>query len=650
MGFIDMKFCFHSFKKKTLHNMTNMKGIWFHLVGMACLIWFIIRVVPKPDRIRYPCQQMAISLTLGYITFWVILWSSVFFALRLWVKRVKYKTAAFVPVLLVTFVLVFSVTSNVYADVFINENKTFEQWTPSANDPIGIPTGANPGRVVWVWNPAATQEELSGYWWYAENNNQYVLDNMVSHGIQNLAGIDNDSKAWDFLFKYFNEEHGKGEIGYQAGEKIAIKINLNNCWQAGSYIIEDNERDASPYVVKSLLKQLIDVVGVNQSDITVYDSSRPMANWFYNRLFYKYYPDSTLIPEFPDINYVDSLGRFPGREKASASDIRIYFAEGTCEYRTLPTVVIEADYLINMPIMKRHPIQNGVTLSGKNFFGSWIEEVAPVHPYHQSGLIMGNPTIQTDLLAHEHLGGKTILYLGDGIFSTKIDHATIDKFNMSPFNGDWTNSLFFSQDPVAIDSVMYDFLYTEGTNPIEGSQNYLHQSAEPISDKYDPEDDGKYLDHSLGIHEHWDTSVGIFSYERYIGIDFKTVQLTDNSPPNKPTISGQVNGKHNVEYEYTFVSNDPEGNNITYCINWGDDTEEICIGPYPSGLEASATHVWSEKGTYIIKAKARDSYDIESNWATLSISMAKYKLSNTILSKIFENLLSRSPFLINIIY
>ena len=160
----------------------------------------------------------------------------------------------------------------------------------------------------------------------------------------------------------------------------------------------------------------------------------------------------------------------PGREKAIASDVRVYLAEdpkSTCEYRTLPTVVVEADYLINMPIMKRHPLpqdtSGGVTLSGKNFFGTFIEDVVDVHPYHLSGFIMDNPTIQTDLLAHEHLGGKTILYLGDGIFSTKIDHATIAKFDMYPFNGDWTNSLFFSQDPVAIDSVMYDFLYTEGS-------------------------------------------------------------------------------------------------------------------------------------------------------------------------------------------
>jgi hypothetical protein len=345
------------------------------------------------------------------------------------------------------------------------------------------------------------------------------------------------------------------------------------------------------------------------------------------------------------------MGLASGRGKATASDVRVYLAEdpqGTCEYRTLPTVVTEADYLINMPIMKRHPIQNGVTLSGKNFFGTFIEDVVEVHPYHESGLIMGNPTIQTDLFAHEHLGGKTILYLGDGIFSTKIDHATIAKFNMYPFNSDWTNSLFFSQDPVAIDSVMYDFLYTEGTNPIEGSQNYLHQSAEPILNEYDPEGDGEYLDHSLGVHEHWDTSVDIFSFERYIGIDFMAVPITDNSPPDKPTITGEVNGKPNTEYEYKFVSTDPEGDNITYCIKWGDDAEEVCIGPYPSGAEASTTHIWSEKGNYIIKAKARDVNGTESNWATLSVSIPKNKLSNMIFKKIFENLFYRFEFLLNL--
>lgn len=385
---------------------------------------------------------------------------------------------------------------------------------PYTERTIGTPQGYSPGRVVWSWNANVTEDDLTGYWWQKENNDQAVIDQMFSLGIRKLADANDDYNAWDFLFKYFNEEHGYGNVGYQAGEKIAIKINLNNC---GSYTNEDNERDASPYVVKALLRQLVNIVNVDQEDIYIYDASRRIGNWFYNRVYYEEYPADPLVPEFPDVHYVDNSGGASGREMVVASSERVYFAAGTCAYRTLPTCVVDADYLINMPILKRHPINTGVTLSGKNFFGTWMEPVVDVHPYHELSFTLGNPAPQTDLFAHEHIGGKVVLYIGDGIFATPWDHAIIGKFQMYPFNDDWTNSLFFSQDPVAIDSVMYDFLLAEGTNPCEGSQNYLHQSAEPPTGVYDPENDGVYLSDSLGVHEHWDTDENIFSSERYSG-------------------------------------------------------------------------------------------------------------------------------------
>jgi hypothetical protein len=147
-----------------------------------------------------------------------------------------------------------------------------------------------------------------------------------------------------------------------------------------------------------------------------------------------------------------------------------------------------------------------------------MESVYEVHDYHYLSFTLGNPAPQTDLFAHEDLGGKVVLYVGDGLFPTPNDHRVIGKFQMYPFNNDWTNSLFFSQDPVAIDSVMYDFLHAEGTNPCEGSQNYLHQSAVPNINTYDPENDGSYLSESLGVHEHWNKDVDIFSSDRYVGL------------------------------------------------------------------------------------------------------------------------------------
>jgi hypothetical protein len=523
---------FHRIKMKLLCRISNPQSLLFHIVGIACIIWFLVRVIPKPDRIRYPCQQLSITVASSYILFWVILWTALFHGLGLWIKRARRRTVAYAPVVLVFFILIFSVSSNVFANIRDREPKP-TIWEPTSNEPIGTPMGVNPGRVVWVWDPEATESNLNSYWWKNENNNQDVIDDMFSKGVQALAGVGSDSEGWDRLFTYFNEEHGFGSIGYQPGEKIAIKVNLNNNWGNINYFLQNNDRDASPNVVKGLLHQLVNVVGISQDDIYVYDASRPMPNWFYNRIYFQEYPSFNLKPEFPDIHYVDYAGLMPGREKVISSNVKIHFSDGLD--RTLPKCVVDAKYIINMPILKRHPIDYGVTLSAKNLFGTWIEPVVNVHAYHRSAFTKGNPAPQTDLLAHEHIGGKTLLYIGDGLYPTKIDHCTIDKFEMYPFNNDWTNSLFFSQDPVAIDSVMYDFLHAEGTNPCEGSQNYLHQSAVPNQNTYDPENDGSYLSYSLGVHEHWNKSVDIFSVDRYSGlsgngIDFIAIGAENVAP------------------------------------------------------------------------------------------------------------------------
>ena len=51
----------------------NMEAIQskllFPLLGMAAIIWFLLRVVPKPSRASYPCQKIAASLagsSIGY--------------------------------------------------------------------------------------------------------------------------------------------------------------------------------------------------------------------------------------------------------------------------------------------------------------------------------------------------------------------------------------------------------------------------------------------------------------------------------------------------------------------------------------------------------------------------------------------------------
>ena len=47
------------------------KGWWlpwvFPFVGLASLVWFLIRVIPKPSRATYPCQRLAAPLASGFV-------------------------------------------------------------------------------------------------------------------------------------------------------------------------------------------------------------------------------------------------------------------------------------------------------------------------------------------------------------------------------------------------------------------------------------------------------------------------------------------------------------------------------------------------------------------------------------------------------
>jgi hypothetical protein len=118
---------------------------------------------------------------------------------------------------------------------------------------------------------------------------------------------------------------------------------------------------------------------------------------------------------------------------------------------------------------------------------------------------------QVDLLGHAHLGGKTVLNLIDGLFCGKhpVDPAP-RLMSLSPFGGDWAKSLFASQDPVAIDSVGYDFLHAEYDDfpRRPGVDDFLHEAAlaanPPSGTFYDPNHAAptKRLA-SLGVHEHW---------------------------------------------------------------------------------------------------------------------------------------------------
>ena len=131
----------------------------------------------------------------------------------------------------------------------------------------------------------------------------------------------------------------------------------------------------------------------------------------------------------------------------------------------------------------------------------------------------------------------------------------------------------------------------------------------------------------------------IYSDETHPVIASADIDFDD--PFYNPTIyyiDGVTNGKPGEEYTYTLVATDPNGDDVYYYIDWGDEEITDWFGPYPSGETVTAKHIWNEQGTYTIRAKAKDSYNLKSDWVTLEISMLKIKIINS-----FEGFLENHP-------
>jgi hypothetical protein len=86
--------------------------------------------------------------------------------------------------------------------------------------------------------------------------------------------------------------------------------------------------------------------------------------------------------------------------------------------------------------------------------------------------------------------------------------------------------------------------------------------------------------------------------------------------PSKPeTPTGPEVGDIGIEYIYYSKSTEPLDKQLYYLWDWGDDIISNWLGPYESGETVSNTHSWSEEGIYVVKVKAKNIDEIESEWS-----------------------------------
>ncbi|MBU1940816.1 MAG: M28 family peptidase, partial [Candidatus Thermoplasmatota archaeon] len=88
-----------------------------------------------------------------------------------------------------------------------------------------------------------------------------------------------------------------------------------------------------------------------------------------------------------------------------------------------------------------------------------------------------------------------------------------------------------------------------------------------------------------------------------------------STAPETPGLSGENQGIAGQSYDFTIVTTDPDGDNIYYLIDWGDGSSSGWVGPFASGEQTILSHIWNIQGQYTLRGKAKDTYNVESDWS-----------------------------------
>ena len=472
-------------------------------IFLTSLFWFLLRTGTKPSRATYPCQQAARTNVFAFgpsiiAPFWL---------------RLKNPRRYPLKALGVSFLTLFLITG---ALGFTRAKTRLVSWfwrfkgLPRETQVLAGTTGS---RVVWVHDEDATNWDYGDdYYGREEHVSQDVVDNMTDQGLMALTGTSSVADAWRRLIP-----------DYVSGQTIAIKINLNSNWDnVCAHRCETNcdyhelRINALPQPVNALIMGLKQI-GVAEEDIWVYEASRPITGRFMERI----------MDPYPGVRFFDTRDC---RENAGwgGSVVQFHPPEGIPEPppQNLTNVLLHTDYLINMPIMKKHGYANkaGVTLSFKNHFGS-IQSPWKLHDWvygetgdHYSSVY--NPLV--DLYQNPNIRDKTILLVGDGLYGDRISNTRKPE-PWETFGWDSPNSLFFSTDPVAIDSVMTDILHEEGYGGgvVNWADDYLKLAA----------------GEGLGVYERGDPWRGSRGYTRIDLIRCEDGVCPGTLPPPPPTIT-----------------------------------------------------------------------------------------------------------------
>jgi len=499
----------------------------FPIVGILAIIWFLVRVIPKPSRLTYPCQQVAASLGGSFIIY--LLGAVGSMAIYDQIRKRINKQLAFAYLAGLTIIV-----SIGYGVAQIAKPDFVPNVVPpeGRNNPMGVARGIFPGRVAWTQDFDATNwDESTGMWWDDNATKQEEVTKMMSVTLHKLTGANTDKEAWQKLFEFNNQQNGRGKKGYTKGEKIVIKINMNAIHNAKDQW--KNQGYPSPHMLNALIRELIDVVGVHGEDIVITDPSRFIGPQLYDKV------RANTSPEYSKVIFEENKARelpcYRSAKPDTTAEVWFTMPDGKRYKMYFPTSYTEATYMINYAIVRPHRVF-AVTCVAKNHFGAVYNldslnfRPQPLHAFAYWDYPTPNK-LKDDhsapvLMGHKITFDKSFLYMADGLYTSLNQTYPLKRW--STFKEDWFSSLLLSQDPVALESVVYDFICSEpnliSKNPsFNGHQDNQFQECAlandpPSGTKYDPENNGRHLQ-SLGVHEHWNNAKDR-QYSRNLGKKF----------------------------------------------------------------------------------------------------------------------------------
>ncbi len=387
------------------------------------------------------------------------------------------------------------------------------------------------------------------------------------------------------------------------------------------------------------------------------DGTIYVGSW--DRKLYAFYPDGTLkwkensgngvIASSPAIAndgtiYVGTMRDF------DKGDVVAFYPNGTKRW------IYETGYLITS--------DPAIGDDGTIYIGSGDTCLYALYPngtlrwrFKTNDIVKASPSIADD----------GTIYIGsfDGYLYALYPNGSM-KWKCKVGAGTETNPSIASDGTIYVGGQKLYAIYPDGTLKWSfdlGPERYILKSSPAISVdgtiytgvKISDGDGGEIIAVNPDGTEKWRKKIAKFRVESspcigedgtvYIGSSFDDGKgylhafgkVDSNVPPETPTITGTTNGTAGEEYLYYFASIDPDNNPVSYYIDWGDGTIDEWRIEGASGERVWAERAYTSQGTYTIKAKAKDTLNEESDWATLSVSMPKNKAINTPFLNFLDN-------------